>query len=103
MNEYRVDFSSLAWQTPIEGVRQKVVTGGGKTVRLVEYGPDMPLHWCEKGHFGCILEGRLEIEFPDGVRVFEAGDGVFIPDGHAHRHRGRVLSDVVRAIFVEDV
>ena len=102
MNAYRIDFSSLAWESPIEGVRQKAFTDGVKKLRLVEYTPAMPPHWCEKGHFGCILEGRFEIEFPDGTHVFEQGDGVFIPDGAEHKHRGRVLSEVVRVVFVED-
>jgi hypothetical protein len=103
MNKYKIDFSSVDWESPIDGVRQKAIADGNKIVRLVEYSPNMPLHWCEKGHFGYILEGRFEIEFPDGLHVFAQGDGVFIPDGHAHRHRARVLSNVVRAILVEDV
>ncbi len=57
----------------------------------------------EKGHFGYILEGHLEIEFDGGTHVFKEGDGVFIPDGAVHKHRAKVLSEVVRVIFVEDV
>jgi quercetin dioxygenase-like cupin family protein len=68
---------------------------------VVEYFPDMPPHWCEKGHVGYILEGEFEIEFDNTTHVFRQGDGLFIPDGAEHRHRARVLSDVVRAIFVE--
>ena len=103
MNDYRVDFAELEWQSPREGVRQKAIIDQGRKLRLVEYSTSMPPHWCEKGHFGCILEGRFEIEFDDGTRIFEAGDGVFIPDGAAHRHRAVALSETVRAIFVEDV
>jgi hypothetical protein len=33
----------------------------------------------------------------------EGGGGVFIPDGREHRHMGKVLTDTVTAIFVEDV
>jgi quercetin dioxygenase-like cupin family protein len=103
MSRFKIDFSSIDWESPIEGVRQKVITDGNKIIRLVEYSPKMPLHWCEKGHFGYILEGRLEIEFPDGAEVFESGDGVFIPDGHAHRHQARALSNIVTVVLVEDV
>lgn len=102
MSHYKIDFASVEWESPIGGVRQKAISDGGRIVRLVEYSPSTPLHWCEKGHCGYVLEGRLEIEFPDESHVFEAGDGIFIPNGHAHRHRGRVLSDIVRVIFVED-
>lgn len=100
--DYRIDFSLLDWQSPMAGVRQKAVIGRGRKLRLVEYTPEMPPHWCTKGHLGCILEGRFEIEFPDGVRIFEQGDGVFIPDGEEHKHKARALTDVVRAVFVED-
>lgn len=103
MSNYRIDFSSLVWESPMEGVRQKACSDGGKRVRLVEYTRAMPAHWCEKGHFGYILEGEFEIEFEDGAHVFRQGDGVFIPDGAEHKHRARVLSEVVRVIFVEDV
>jgi quercetin dioxygenase-like cupin family protein len=84
------------------GVRQKVFSDGAKRVRLVEYTRAMPPHWCEKGHFGYILEGTFEIEFPGGTHVFGPGDGVFIPDGAEHKHRARALSEVVRVVFVED-
>jgi quercetin dioxygenase-like cupin family protein len=103
MTQYHVDFSCLEWESPMEGVRQKVLMDSGKRLRMVEYSPKMPQHWCEKGHFGYILEGRFEIEFERGTHIFNEGDGVFIPDGAAQRHRAKVLSDVVRVIFVEDI
>ncbi len=64
---------------------------------------DMPLHWCEKGHIGCVLEGRFEIRFPGEVHVYNEGDGVFIPAGAEHKHMGRALTDMVRVVFVEEV
>jgi len=63
----------------------------------------MELHWCEKGHTGYVLAGQFEIRFPGEVQIFKEGDGVFIPAGPEHKHMGRALTDVVRAIFVEDV
>ncbi|MEW6352046.1 MAG: AraC family ligand binding domain-containing protein [Thermodesulfobacteriota bacterium] len=102
MNRYRIDYSLFDWESPMEGVRHKVFSAKGKRLRLVEYTPAMQPHWCEKGHIGYILDGRLEIEFPQETFVFESGDGLFIPDGPAHRHMARALSDVVRAVFVED-
>jgi len=103
MKSYKIDFRRLDWESPMEGVRQKAFTEGGKRLRLVEYTRAMPAHWCERGHFGYILEGELEIEFEDATYVFKSGDGVFIPDGAEHRHRARVLTDTVTVIFVEDV
>lgn len=55
-----------------------------------------------KGHTGYIINGRFEIEVQDEVIIFEKGDGVFIPDGAEHKHRAKALTDVVRAVFVED-
>jgi quercetin dioxygenase-like cupin family protein len=103
MNHYRVVFANIDWESPIPGVRHKIVVDGNVKLRLVEYTPEMAPHWCSVGHLGQILKGRFEIKFDGGTRVFEAGDGVMIPSGKEHRHKARVLSDVVRAIFVEEV
>lgn len=101
MTPYRIVFAEADWESPIHGVRHKVVTSGTTRLRLVEYTPQMAPHWCSVGHIGQILEGRFEIEFDTGTQVYDAGDGVMIPSGDEHRHRARALSDVVRAIFVE--
>lgn len=101
--DYRIDFESRAWESPMAGVRSKTWRQGGRQIRLVEYRPQMEPHWCERGHYGCILEGEFEIGFPDRIVVFRAGDGVAIPAGAAHRHRARVVSAMVRALFVEDL
>ena len=37
------------------------------------------------------------------IIVYKSGDGVFIPDGEEHKHKGRVLTESVTVIFVEDV
>ena len=102
MKDYRIDFESLPWESTMDGVRQKVIAHSGKKLRLVEYTKAMPPHWCAKGHYGYILKGRFEIEFVDRTHIFEEGAGLIIPDGEEHRHKVKVLSDVVRVIFVED-
>ena len=101
--DYRVVFDSLPWESPLPGMRAKIVKQGNRRLRLVEYSRELEPHWCENGHFGLVLEGRFEIEFDNDVQVFNPGDGVFIPTGREHRHRGRVLTDTVKVIFVEDV
>ncbi|MDP3104107.1 MAG: hypothetical protein Q8M95_05820 [Candidatus Methanoperedens sp.] len=45
----------------------------------------------------------MEIEYPDKKIIYRKWDGVFIPDGAEHKHRGRVLTESVRVIFVENV
>ena len=101
MERYRLRFDEVEWESPIPGMRQKVLLSGDTRVRLVEYTGEMEPHWCERGHAGYILEGTLETEFDDRVVAFSAGDGVLIPEGPAHRHRGRVTTGRVRAVFVE--
>ena len=103
MDPYRIDFREIMWESPVAGVRHKVRRMGSRRLRLVEYSPEMEPHWCAKGHAGMILEGEFAIEFATGEQIFKRGDGVFIPDGEGHSHRARALTDVVRAIFVEDV
>jgi quercetin dioxygenase-like cupin family protein len=61
----------------------------------------MPPHWCEIGHYGLILEG--EIEYLNEKIIYKKGDGVFIPDGPEHKHRGRVITESVKVIFIENV
>jgi ethanolamine utilization protein EutQ (cupin superfamily) len=102
MNVYRVQFDAISWESPIPGVRHKRYSDGSRVLRLVEYSHKMEPHWCAKGHIGCILEGRFEIEFRGAKRIFETGDGVFIPKGEEHEHRAKVLTDVVKAVFVEE-
>jgi quercetin dioxygenase-like cupin family protein len=99
---YRIDFTSIPWETPMKGVRHKAIKQGDKQLRLVEYSKYLEPHWCEKGHIGYILEGQFEITFENERLVYNPGDGVFIPAGSEHKHSGRVLSDVVRVVFVEE-
>jgi len=103
MLQYKVVFDDLAWEQPMEGLRYKVYRHNNKQLRLIEYTKEMPLHWCEKGHYGYILEGRFEIEYQNEKTIYQTGDGVFIPEGQKHKHRAKVLSDLVQVLFVEDV
>ena len=100
--EYLVDFESIPWETPMDGLRHKAVEHDGTRLRLVEYAADMAPHWCERGHVGLILDGTFEIEFTHETRVFRSGNGVFIPSGTQHRHMARVVSGSVRALFIEE-
>jgi len=100
--QHRVDFKSLPWVSPANGIRQKVYKAGRRQLRLVEYSKDMPPHWCEKGHIGYVLNGKMEIRFENEVHLYLTGDGVFIPSGQEHRHSAKMLTDTVTVIFVED-
>jgi quercetin dioxygenase-like cupin family protein len=100
---HKADFSQLEWESPLEGVRHKYIEQNNVRMRLVEYSKEMPLHWCEKGHYGYVIEGQMEIEYENERIIYKAGDGIFIPDGSDHRHRGKALTDKVLVFFVEKV
>ena len=94
MGHYRVDFKLMEWEKPAEKVRFKAYEQDGKKLRLVEFSkgfvePD----WCMKGHIGYILEGKMKIDFDGKTVVFSTGDGVFIPAGEKHKHKGTVLTN----------
>ena len=103
MDQHKIDFESMPWETPMDGFRFKAKKHGGRQLRLVEYTKDMEPHWCERGHVGYVLEGQFEIRFEQEVAVFNPGDGIFIPSGSQDKHMGKVLTDMVRVVFVEDV
>jgi len=103
MIQHKINFNKIDGKTPLEGVKSKFYKHGNKQIRQVEYTKDMPPHWCEKGHYGMILEGKFEIEFENETIIYDKGDGVFIPNGKDHKHCAKVLSDVVKVIFVEDL
>jgi len=99
----KVAFHQLNWESPLPGIRHKFLIQDNLKLRLVEYTADMPLHWCEKGHFGYLLEGKMEVEYPNEKIIYQPGDGLFIPDGQAHRHQARVLTPKAVVFFVEKV
>jgi quercetin dioxygenase-like cupin family protein len=103
MDQYKVDFKSIQWESPADGVRFKAYEQGGKKLRLVEFSKEfVEPDWCAKGHIGYILEGQIEIDFGGKAIVFSSGDGLFIPTGEEHKHKGQVLTDKVKAILVEE-
>jgi hypothetical protein len=103
LSEYKADFAQLEWSSPMGGVRHKCVDRGDQRLRLVEYSRAMPPHWCSRGHCGYVLEGEIEIEYETGSVTYQRGDGIMIPDGSAHSHRARAVSDRVLVVFVERI
>jgi hypothetical protein len=104
MEQYKVDFDSMVWETPALGVKFKSCEQGGRKLRLVEFTSEfVETEWCTKRHIGYVLEGQMEIDFNGKKVVFSAGDGVFIPRGKNHKHKAKVLTDMVKIILVEDM
>jgi quercetin dioxygenase-like cupin family protein len=103
MKPYRIDFNSMKWESPVDGVKFRAYRQHNKKLRLVEFSKEfVESDWCTKGHIGYILEGQIEIDFDGAKEIFGPGDGVFIPAGQEHKHKGRVLTEKVTAILVEE-
>lgn len=104
MEQCKIDFESIPWELPADGIRFKEYKQNGKQVRLVEFTDKfVETDWCTKGHIVYILDGQLEVNFNGNIVIFETGDGLFIPAGEKDKHMGRSLTKVVRMFFVDDI
>lgn len=101
---YKIKFDEMEWVEVGDGMRFKRFQKDELQVRLVEWDKAM-VHpaWCLKGHIGYIVEGAVEIDVAGTVFLYEAGDVFILPDGEAHKHRPKVLSEKVRFFAVEKV
>lgn len=99
--QHKINFSELEWESPLEGIRHKYIDQNNLRLRLVEYSKEMPLHWCQKGHYGYLLEGQMEIEYENEKIIYNPGDGIFIPAGLEHKHQGQPLTNKVLIFFIE--
>ncbi len=103
MEQYKIDFESMEWEVPADGVRFKAYEKDGRKLRLVEFAKEfIEPDWCTKWHTGLLLEGEMEIDFDGKVITFGPGDGIFIPAGEEHKHKVRVLTDRAKVILAED-
>jgi hypothetical protein len=104
MEQHRVLFDSLQWQSPIHGARFKAFRSGTKQLRLVEFTSEfVEPDWCEIGHIGYVIQGELEIDFQGHLVRYPEGSGIFIPSGSASRHKGRSVTPRVLLFLVEEV
>jgi len=101
---YKVKFDEMDWVEVGDGMRFKRFPQGELQVRLVEWDKAM-VHpsWCLKGHIGYVLDGVVEIDIAGTVSLYAAGDVFILPEGEAHKHRPKVLSEKVRFFAVEKV
>ncbi|MBN2591107.1 MAG: cupin domain-containing protein [Sedimentisphaerales bacterium] len=103
MSKYKIDFESKKWESPAVGVRFKAYEQNSRKLRLVEFFKEfIEPDWCKKGHIGYVLEGQMEIDFNGTKKIFGPGDGVFIPSGEKHKHKGKVLTEKFKVILVEE-
>ena len=97
----KIDFPNREWDKSVSGLRTKTFESNGKIIRLAEFSEDfVETEWCEKGHIGFVLDGKLEIDFGDQKIIFSKGDGISIPEGK--KHIGNHLSKKVFLFLVEE-
>ena len=98
----RLSLEAVPWETPLPLLRTKAIERDGVRFRIMEFevGFEEP-DWCRRPHRGLLLEGRLEIAFPDHTEVVEAGEALDIPAGDAHRHKARPLTPTARLFLID--
>lgn len=90
------------WEVLAEGARQRVVERDGKQLRILELTDAfVEDDWCTRAHVGYVLEGVLELTFPDRVERFGAGDGFTVEATFEMRHKAKSVSGRV-LLFLSD-
>jgi hypothetical protein len=103
-NQTRIGFGEMPWEEPAPGVRFKAISRDGRKLRLVEFTTDfLEPDWCTKAHVGYVLEGTLEIAFPNMRLRYSSGDGIFILGGKLEKHKASVIGEKVTLILAETV
>ena len=104
MDEFKVDFDSMEWQSNRPGARFKLHSSGERQLRLVEFtSSEVAPFWCDQGHIGLVLSGALTIDVGGKPVSYKEGDGIFIPSGSFTAHRATSITPGTRLVMVEDV
>lgn len=104
MESFKVQFDLIEWQCALPGARFKAFCDGSKQLRLLEFTSEfVEPEWCEKGHFGIVLKGELEIDFQGRLIRYPEGSGIFIPAGASGAHKAKAISSSVLLFLVEEV
>lgn len=104
MENFKVKFDKLEWESIVKGARFKVFRQDNKQIRLVEFSQGfVEKDWCLKSHIGFVLEGKIEIDFNGKLFDYASGDAIFIAKGENNAHKVRLLTPLVKLFLVEDV
>ena len=101
---YKIQFDQMEWIEVGDGMRFKRFQEGELQLRLVEWDKAM-LHpnWCLKGHSGFMVAGEIEIDITGKVLHYKQGEAFVLPEGEAHKHRPKVLTEKAQFFAVEKV
>jgi hypothetical protein len=77
MDEPRnVPFSEIGWTDDGPGIRARETDVEGKRWAIVEYSEGVSREeWCDEGHRGYVISGKIEYEFDDGREPLRASEG----------------------------
>ena len=88
MSKKRIDFSNLEWETPSNGVRQKLFLKGDQRIRLLRFYDDFfEKDWCINGHIGYVTDGEMTVDFNGEIVSYKKGDGLWIESGEYSKHK----------------
>lgn len=108
MSEPRtVPLENMPWSEDAPGIRAREAELDGARWAIVEYEAGARREeWCEDGHRGYVISGRIEYEFDDERRSLTASEGeaFFLPKTRYGQgaHRGRNLSSTPTRLFLID-
>ena len=86
MDNYLIEFDKIPWESPQKGIQQKTLLKDHKQIRLVMFDDQFEeIDWCTKEHIGFIIEGQLNVNFIEGSKIFNKGNGLCIPENHPHK------------------
>lgn len=102
-----IPFGELPWTDDAPGIRAREVEVRGARWAVVEYEAGASREdWCEEGHRGFVISGRIEYEFDDGSEPLRASEGeaFFLPPAPLGEgaHRGRNTSGGPTRLFLID-
>ena len=81
-------FENIPWETPQQGVFQKVYTKGNQRLRLLRFSDAfVERDWCTNGHIGYVLEGEMQLDFDGKLQSYKKGDGLWINEGADAKHK----------------
>ena len=91
MGNVLINFKNMTWENPAPGIRYKEHIKNTQRIRLVEFSEKfVETDWCAKGHIGYVIEGKISIDFDGRTIEFNAGDGLFIPEGEENKHKASI-------------
>jgi quercetin dioxygenase-like cupin family protein len=92
----RERFAEMAWTKIAPHAYEKRVDSGNHLLRLVRFEPEfVERDWCERPHFGYVVDGQLAIQFDQSTVTYADGDYIAIPGGRETRHRAQVAERVI--------